>query len=107
MNLKDVRTKRGYTQQEVADYIGCSAVVYSRYETGTRQPPIDVLMKLSDMLGVTIDYLLGRENVDYSTLSAYEVELVTAARNADERAREDALKMLIDHSGKEKERSHA
>ena len=98
MNLKDLRTKRSLTQQQVADAIGCSVMVYSRYERETRQPSIDVLIRLSDLFGVTIDYLVGKEQVEDGTLSSYERALVVAARNADERAREDALHLLESHT---------
>lgn len=98
MTLKEIRLKRNMTQQEVADAIGCSAVVYQRYEKGTRQPSIEVLLRLADVFGVTVDYLLGRQTVEDSTLSAYEIELVTAARESDNRAREDAITVLKSHS---------
>ena len=54
MNLKDLRTKRSLTQQQVADAIGCSVMVYSRYERETRQLSIDVLIRLSDLFGLPI-----------------------------------------------------
>ena len=98
MNLKDLRTKRSLTQQQVADAIGCSVMVYSRCERETRQPSIDVLIRLSDLFGVTIDYLVGKEQVEDGTLSSYERALVVAARNADDRAREDALHLLESHT---------
>ena len=98
MNLKDLRTKRSLTQQQVANAIGCSVMVYSRYERETRQPSIDVLIRLSDLFGVTIDYLVGKEQVEDGTLSSYERALVVAARNADDRAREDALHLLESHT---------
>ena len=107
MNLKEIRSKRNLTQQQVADHIGCSAVVYSRYENGIRQPSIETLLRIADLFGVTVDYLLGRQNVENSTLSKYEIELVTAARNADDRAREDALQMLVSHGVDEKKKSLA
>ena len=99
MNLKDIRTKRNLTQQQVADKIGCSAIVYSRYENGLRQPSIETLLRLADIFGVTVDYLLGRQNIEDPILSKYEIDLITAARNADDRAREDALQMLVSHRG--------
>lgn len=99
-NLKDIRTKRNLTQQAVADYIGCSSVVYSRYETEKREPSLDTLLKMADLFDVTVDYLLGRREVEDSTLSNYELKLVLASRNADERARNDALNVLLSHSDK-------
>ena len=107
MNLKEIRAKRKLTQQQVADHIGCSSVVYSRYENGIRQPSIETLLRLADLFGVTVDYLLGRQDVEDSTLSKYEIDLITAARNADDRAREDALQMLISHSVDKREKSLA
>lgn len=102
MNLKEIRMKRKITQQEVADYIGCSSVVYSRYECGTRQPSIEMLLKLADLFGVTVDFLLGRQDLEDSTLSEYERRLVMASRDADERAKDDALQMLLLHASAEK-----
>ena len=98
MNWKEIRARRNLSQQQVANHIGCSSVAYSRYENGIRQPSIETLLRIADLFGVTVDFLLGRRNVEDSTLSKYEIELVNAARNADERAREDALQMLLSHS---------
>ena len=94
MKLKEIRTSRSLTQKAVADMIGCSAVVYSRYESGDRVPSIDVLVLLASAFGVSLDYLVGREEVSPAVLSPYENELVSAARSADERARQDALVLL-------------
>lgn len=68
MNIKDIRTRKGLTQAEVASALGVSSVVYSRYETGSRQPSIDILIQLADIFGVTVDYLLGRQDIEDSKL---------------------------------------
>ena len=94
MRLREIRKSRKLTQQAVADHLGCSAVVYSRYETGTRQPSIEVILMLADYFGVTVDYLLGRKELEAATLTPYEQQLIQAARTADDRAREDALHLL-------------
>ncbi len=98
MNIKNIRTRKNLTQAEVAGALGVSSVVYSRYETGSRQPPIDILIQLADIFGVTVDYLLGRHDIEDSTLSEYELQLLIASRNADERANQDALNMLLAHA---------
>ncbi len=99
MNIKDIRTRKGLTQAEVASALGVSSVVYSRYETGSRQPSIDILIQLADIFGVTVDYL-GRQDIEDSTLSEYELSLLIASRKADERAKQDALNMLLAHAVK-------
>ena len=98
MNINDIRMRRNLSQAQVAKALGVSSVVYSRYESGTRQPSIDIILQLADILGVTVDYLLGRQDIEDSTLSDYEVSLLMASRKADERAKQDALNMLITHA---------
>ena len=98
MNIKDIRTRKNMTQADVANALGVSSVVYSRYETGARQPSTEVLIQMADIFGVTVDYLLGRQDVEDSTLSSFELQLISASRNADERARQDALNVLLTHS---------
>lgn len=107
MRLKEIRLNRGLSQKAVAEKLNCAPTVYSRYESGGREPSIDMLLKLAAFFGVTVDYLLGNEEITVSTLSTYETELVAASREADERAREDALTMLRAHCVEKKKESLA
>ena len=102
MNIKDIRLRKGLTQADVAAALGVSSVVYSRYETGKRQPSIDMLIQMADIFGVTVDFLLGRQDIEESTLSDYELQLLIASRKADERAKQDALNMLLAHAANTK-----
>lgn len=97
MRLKEIRTQKGLTQRQVADYIGCAPSVYSRYETGDREPSIDILIQLSHCFSVTIDCIVGNEAPSDNGMTNYELALINAARAADNRAREDALQMLLSH----------
>ena len=63
MRLKELRAERGLSQKDVSDALACSVTVYSRYETGAREPSIDVLIRLADFYGVTLDELVGRTPV--------------------------------------------
>lgn len=108
MRLKELRLQKGFTQRQIANYIGCLPSVYSRYENGDREPSIEVLILLSRFLGVTIDYLVGNEVADSSNeLTSYEISLINAAREADDRAREDALNMLLSHKVSRKKENPA
>ena len=98
VNLKYLRTLKGISQKDVSQAIGCSEVVYNRYENGKREPPIDVLIELADFFDVTTDLLLGHNIEASELLSEYEVSLIRASRRADQRAREDALSILISHA---------
>lgn len=57
--LEDLRIDNDKTQLDVADHLGCQREVYRRYEKGTRQIPIDFLIKLAFFYDVSIDYLVG------------------------------------------------
>ncbi len=98
MNLQEIRVTKGFTQQTVADAIGCSLTTYSRYERGERIPDCNSLILLSKFFNESIDYIVGNGLGSTSSLSLYEQNLVTAARNTDERAREDALSLLLSHA---------
>ena len=61
--LKILRKRKGVGQVEVAELLGVTRAAYSMYETGTRTMNPDVLAKLSDYFGVSIDMILGREDI--------------------------------------------
>ena len=60
MDLKEIRTRYGVSQKTIADILGCSVTVYSRYETGARQPPLETLIALADYSKISMDELVGR-----------------------------------------------
>ena len=60
--LREMRMKRGYTQQRLADSLNIALRSYQCYETGTRTPCYDLLIQIADTLDVSLDYLLGRDN---------------------------------------------
>ena len=60
--LKGLREDRGLKQRELAEYLSCSQQVYSNYELGQRDIPTDVLIKLSALYHVSVDYILGITN---------------------------------------------
>ncbi|WP_176213130.1 helix-turn-helix domain-containing protein [Sulfobacillus thermosulfidooxidans] len=79
--LRAVRKDRGYTQAQVADAAGVSQFTLSHYENGTRQPPCDVLVSISDFLDVSVDFLLGRSDErHYSHLPGRQVPLDVGKR---------------------------
>lgn len=57
--LKQYRTARHLTQQDMADLLNISRVTYARYESGTHEPDIATMIRIGAMLGVLIDQLVG------------------------------------------------
>lgn len=64
--IKQHRLKLEYTQKQLADKIGLTPKMISFYENGERTPPIDILLKLVQIFGVSADYLLGITDKIYS-----------------------------------------
>jgi transcriptional regulator with XRE-family HTH domain len=60
-NLFNIRNQKGETQEQVAESVGISYVSLSRYETGQRMPKMNILAKLADHYGVTVDSLIGTD----------------------------------------------
>ena len=59
--LRQIRKERGETQDEFAAIIETSKQVLSRYESGQRIPKISLAEKYAKALGVSVDYLMGKD----------------------------------------------
>ena len=59
--LREIRMKRAFTQQRLADSVDIALRSYQCYETGTRTPNYELLVQLADILDVSLDYLMGRD----------------------------------------------
>ena len=57
--IRDLREDRDLRQRHLAEYLKCSQVCYSNYETGKRDIPTDILIKLCYFYNTSTDYLLG------------------------------------------------
>lgn len=58
-NIRNLREDSDLLQKDLAEYLNCSQVCYSRYERGNRDLPTDVLIKLARFYNTSTDYLLG------------------------------------------------
>ena len=65
--ISEVLSKKGITQKELADKAGITQVSLSRYLNGERVPKANILVQISNALGVSCDYLVGiqrKENTE-------------------------------------------
>lgn len=63
LRIRDMREDKDLTQREVSDYLLCDQSLYSKYERGERPLPLELVDRLADFYGVSVDYLLGRTDV--------------------------------------------
>lgn len=105
--LRELRKEKGLTTTELGEIIGCSNPTITNYERGYRKPDPETLLKLADYFGVSVDYLLGRDEAlgvqmkpaAESELTATEQELLTLYRNAVPAVRELILQVARTTSG--------
>ena len=58
--LRQLRDEFHYTQQEVAIYSDITEQAYQNYERMTREPKLEILIRIADLYNVSLDYLVGR-----------------------------------------------
>ena len=65
--LKVLRKEKGYSQEEFAGLLNVSRQAVSKWESDRGTPEIDKLLQISNMFGVTLDYLLKEKSLDENT----------------------------------------
>ena len=88
--LVKLRGLRDITQVELAQRAGMQPAAISQFESGTRTPAFDSLIKMADAMNITVDYLIGRNHKTISAgpsidklmrhaeqLTPYELDLLT------------------------------
>ena len=58
--LKECRKAQGLTQMQVATYCDITEKAYQNYELMTREPKLEILIRIADLFQVSLDYLTGR-----------------------------------------------
>lgn len=100
LKIREARKACGMTQLELANLLGVKDVTLSGYELGQHDPKSDTLVKIAKICGVTVDYLLGREETEstiseealafaraYDQLSEYSKAIIATVLEQDKRQR--------------------
>ncbi|XMM85553.1 helix-turn-helix domain-containing protein [Stenotrophomonas maltophilia] len=86
--LKEARDRRGLTQAELGKEASLPSTTISHFESGSRKPSFDNLRRLTKVLGVSTDYLMGIVDSPDDMAAASRI-----ARHLGQ-ATEDDIKML-------------
>ena len=95
--IQELRKKAGLTQQELAKKIEISHPQIVRYENKNVQPPADVLAKIANVFGVSIDYLVFGNTSDKAQQTLKDAELIKQFEKIDnlpEEEKETILKVI-------------
>lgn len=57
--IRELREDNDFTQKEIADILGTTQQVYSRYEKGVNEMPVRHIIALCKFYKVSSDYILG------------------------------------------------
>ena len=60
--IAELRKQKEISQSKLGEILGVAQNTICNWEMGNRQPDNDSLFRMADLFGVTIDYILGREN---------------------------------------------
>ena len=61
--LKELRNEKGFTQETLGEKVGVTNKTVSRWETGTYMPPVECLVLLSDIYGVSINEIVAGQRL--------------------------------------------
>ena len=74
--LKNLRKQANFTQVEVAEKLGVSQPAYASWERGVKKPTQENLVKIAQVLNVSVDYLVGNSDENLKEEELDNVELL-------------------------------
>ncbi|OFO02195.1 transcriptional regulator [Streptococcus sp. HMSC078H03] len=94
--LKDLRKQAGLTQVDVAEKLGISQPAYASWERGVKKPTQDNLVKIAQILNVSVDYLVGNSEERIDELDNIELLFRMNSKGLTEEEKEIFKKELIE-----------
>lgn len=104
--IRDLRTAAGWTQAQLGEKLNVGNTAISQYESETRQLDPATIHALCDLFGCTADYLLGRSDVAYSSVTPEDAALLASYHSAPENVRE-AISVLLSGESEPAEKKKA
>ena len=102
MSLKSrlafLRKEKGVSQTELAKDAGIHANVLGRYERGEASPSVEMAAKLADALGVSLDYLIGKTDMELDQSMIDKVLAIQKLPEADRKCIMYSIDGLIQHA---------
>ena len=68
-NLQILRKQANLQKAEVAEYLGIGAQAYGAYESGRNEPPAEILVRVSLLYNVPLDFIMLRDNMAKSQIT--------------------------------------
>ena len=94
--LKELRKKANFTQVEVAEKLGISQPAYASWERGAKKPTQENLIKIAQILNVSLDYLVGNSDSTEDELDNIELLFRMNSKGLTDEEKEIFKKELIE-----------
>lgn len=94
--LKKLRKDAGLTQVDVAEKLGISQPAYASWERGTKKPTQENLVKIAQVLNVSVDYLVGNLEEESDELDNIELLFRMNSKGLTEEEKEIFKRELIE-----------
>lgn len=100
--IAQLRKEKHLNQTGLAMRLNISQYLVSAYETGRHQPSVELLMQMSDLFNVSVDYIIGNSDIRIPTdllkksnISEDEAELLALFRNLSKKNQQRAIGVLM------------
>ena len=74
--IKEVRKSKKLLQAELGALVGTSGDIIGRYERGKMSPSIETTVKIAEALEVSVDYLVGKIDIELNNEMIYRLEKI-------------------------------
>lgn len=93
--LRELRKKYKCTQETLAKALNAAKSTISMYENGNREPDIETIIKIAEFFNVSIEYLLGFENIEDDLSAPDKVFLEATKRIRADMSRKKSVKIPV------------
>lgn len=90
--IAELRKAKNWSQGDLAKVVEASRDIIGKYERGENSPSIEMAVKLSEALEVTVDYLLGKER--FGKYDKESVERLQEIQNLDDNTRKTLFSII-------------
>jgi transcriptional regulator with XRE-family HTH domain len=92
--IQELRKQNGYSQVELGQKVGVSKSQVNRYENKEVQPPADILNKMADLFGTSVDYLINGQSEEKAKATLKNAELLKHFKQVEELPDDEQLTVI-------------
>jgi transcriptional regulator with XRE-family HTH domain len=80
-HITALRKRKGLSQNDLGKQIGSSGDIIGKYERDEVKPSIEVVIKIADVLGSSIDFLVGKTDIELDNETLNRIKEVSKLPN--------------------------